>query len=211
MIGRIKGLLLEKQANQILLDVNGLAYEVEVPMSTLFQLPETGKELSLHTHLVVREDAQLLYGFYESHERTLFRLLIKLNGVGPKMALGILSGLNIRELAECVQRNDVNSLVRLPGVGKKTAERLIIELRDKLEDWYQEGDIPGSSAEGTSGQLSGQTNRIIREAEDALIALGYKPQDAGKVINQVALKLEEEGQTLDTSMLVRVALKGMSA
>lgn len=210
MIGRIKGLLLEKQANQILLDVNGLAYEVEVPMSTLFQLPEAGKELTLHTHLVVREDAQLLYGFYESHERTLFRLLIKLNGVGPKMALGILSGLNIRELAECVHRNDVSALVRLPGVGKKTAERLIIELRDKLEDWYQEGGDNAVTNEGTSGQVSGQTNRIIREAEDALIALGYKPQDAGKVINQLALKLEAQEETFDTSILVRLALKGMA-
>jgi len=208
MIGRIKGIILDKQANQILLDVNGLAYEVEVPMSTLFQLPEAGKEATLHTHLVVREDAQLLYGFYENHERTLFRLLIKLNGVGPKMALGILSGLNIRELAECVRRNDVNALVRLPGVGKKTAERLIIELRDKLEDWYLDGHE--EAGEGTSEQVSGQTNsRTIREAEDALIALGYKPQDASKVINQAALKLEEEGEAFDTSILVRVALKGM--
>lgn len=209
MIGRIKGILIEKNANQILIDVNGIAYEVEVPMSTLFQLPEAGSEALLHTHLVVREDAQLLYGFYEQHERTLFRLLIKLNGVGPKMALGILSGLNIRELAECVRHNDINSLVRLPGVGKKTAERLIIELRDKLEDWYQEASQ--GEAEGTSSQVSGQTNSsVIREAEDALIALGYKPQDAGKVINQAALKLEQEGQSLDTSILVRLALKGLA-
>jgi Holliday junction DNA helicase RuvA len=209
MIGRIKGILLEKQANQILLDVSGLAYEVEVPMSTLFQLPETGSETVLHTHLVVREDAQLLYGFFENHERTLFRLLIKLNGVGPKMALGILSGLNIRELAECVHRNDLNALVRLPGVGKKTAERLIIELRDKLEDWYLEKNEITQDA--TSEQLSGQTNPgIIREAEDALIELGYKPQDASKAINQVALKMEGEAQELETSILVRLALKGMS-
>ena len=209
MIGRIKGTLLDKQANQILVDVNGLAYEIEVPMSTLFQLPNAGSETVLHTHLVVREDAQLLYGFYESHERTLFRLLIKLNGVGPKMALGILSGLNIRELAECVRRNDLNALVRLPGVGKKTAERLIIELRDKLEDWYQEENE--SPQDGTSQALSGQSNSgIIREAEDALIALGYKPQYASKAINQIALKLEGEAQELETSLLVRMALKGMA-
>lgn len=209
MIGRIKGTLLDKQANQILVDVNGLAYEIEVPMSTLFQLPNAGSETVLHTHLVVREDAQLLYGFYESHERTLFRLLIKLNGVGPKMALGILSGLNICELAECVRRNDLNALVRLPGVGKKTAERLIIELRDKLEDWYQEENE--SPQDGTFQALSGQSNSgIIREAEDALIALGYKPQDASKAINQIALKLEGEAQELETSLLVRMALKGMA-
>jgi holliday junction DNA helicase RuvA len=125
------------------------------------------------------------------------------------MALGILSGLNIRELAECVHRNDLNALVRLPGVGKKTAERLIIELRDKLEDWYLEENE--STQDGTSEQLSGQTNSgIIREAEDALIALGYKPQDASKAINQVALKMEGEAQELETSILVRLALKGMS-
>ena len=209
MIGRIKGILIEKQANQILLDVHGLAYEIEVPMSTLFQLPDIGKEVTLHTHLVVREDAQLLYGFFENHERTLFRLLIKLNGVGPKMALGILSGLNIRELAESVRRNDINALVRLPGVGKKTAERLIIELRDKLKDWYQEESE--TLQDGTSRQLSGQTNsRSIREAEEALIALGYKPQDASKAINQVAIRLEDEGQKMETSILVRLALKGMT-
>ena len=183
MIGRIKGILIEKQANQILLDVNGLAYEIEVPMTTLFQLPDIGKETTLHTHLVVREDAQLLYGFFENHER-------------------------IRELAECVRRNDINALVRLPGVGKKTAERLIIELRDKLKDWYQEESE--TMQDGTSKQLSGQTNsRSIREAEEALIALGYKPQDASKAINQVAIRLEDEGQKMETSILVRLALKGM--
>lgn len=210
MIGRIRGILIDKQANQVLLDVNGLAYEIEVPMSTLFQLPETGQETLLHTHLVVREDAQLLYGFGEEQERALFRLLIKLNGVGPKMALGILSGLNVRELAECVHHNDLNALVRLPGIGKKTAERLVIELRDKLDDWYQESDL--SEVDGTSAPVSGQTNsKVMREAEDALIALGYKPQEASKIINQVVLKLEDEEQTLETSMLVRLALRGMQS
>lgn len=204
MIGRIKGILLEKQANKILVDVNGLAYEIEVPMSTLYQLPETGRELILHTHLVVREDAQLLYGFYESHERVLFRLLIKLNGVGPKMALGILSGLNIQELANCVRRDDVNALVRLPGVGKKTAERLIVELRDKLKDWYQdEADTSRPTAADTA-------NDAYREAEAALIALGYKPQEAGRAISQAAAKLEASEQVLETSTLVRMALKDMT-
>tara|TARA_R110000824_G_scaffold288508_2_gene476542 strand:+ start:113129 stop:113770 length:642 start_codon:yes stop_codon:yes gene_type:complete len=212
MIGRIRGILLDKQANQILLDVNGLAYEIEVPMSTLFQLPNIGKEASLHTHMVVREDAQLLYGFYENHERTLFRLLIRLNGVGPKMALGILSGLNIRELADCVHRNDLNALVRLPGVGKKTAERLIIELRDKLEDWYQEANADGTlKQEGVSAKGTSQSNSMsYREAEEALIALGYKPQDASRAISQVALKLEADGLALETSIMVRMALKGMT-
>jgi len=204
MIGRITGTLLDKQANQILVDVQGVGYEVEVPMSTLYQLPETGKAVNLHTHLVVREDAQLLYGFFESHERILFRLLIKLNGVGPKMALGILSGLNIQELANCVSHDDVNALVRLPGVGKKTAERLIVELRDKLKDWYQE--------ESDSAQSDGKQayNEAYREAEEALIALGYKPQEAGRAISRAATKLEEAQQQAETSVLVRIALKDMT-
>lgn len=205
MIGRIRGILLDKQANQILLDVNGLAYEVEVPMSTLFQLPDKGQETSLHTHLVVREDAQLLYGFYEQQEKTLFRLLIKLNGVGPKMALGILSGLSSRELADCVRHNDVNSLVRLPGVGKKTAERLIVELRDKLDDWYQSAGSD-SSMQGTSPGKAGQTTAgAYREAEEALIALGYKPQDAARAVNKASQQFEAE--ELDTGKLLRLALK----
>ncbi|MAM70508.1 MAG: Holliday junction branch migration protein RuvA [Gammaproteobacteria bacterium] len=204
MIGRIRGTLLEKHSNQVLVDVNGLAYEVAVPMSTLFHLPENGQTVSLHTHLVVREDAQLLYGFYELNERTLFRLLIKLNGVGPKMALGILSGLNIHELANCVRQDDVNTLVRLPGVGKKTAERLIVELRDKLTDWYQETDQLESV---DSGKSSGSG---YQDAESALIALGYKPQDAGKAISRAAKKLEENNQSLETSQLVRLALRDMT-
>ncbi len=208
MIGRIRGVVLEKLASQVLIDVNGLAYELEVPMSTLFVLPEVGKETTLHTHLVVREDAQLLYGFYEAHERVLFRILIKLNGVGPKMALGILSGLNIRELAECIQRNDINALVRLPGVGKKTAERLIVELRDKLEDWYQETDINGEA--GTSSSLSNQSSGAYREAEEALVALGYKPQEATKAISAASLRIEEDGQPIETAVLVRMALKGIA-
>lgn len=204
MIGRIKGILLDRQANKILVDVNGLAYELEVPMSTLYQLPEAGRELILHTHLVVREDAQLLYGFYESHERVLFRLLIKLNGVGPKMALGILSGLNIQELANCVRRDDVNALVRLPGVGKKTAERLIVELRDKLKDWYQDEADASRPAEGNAA------NDAYREAEEALIALGYKPQEAARAISQATAKLEDSEQVIETGTLVRMALKAMT-
>jgi Holliday junction DNA helicase RuvA len=204
MIGRIKGILLDRQANKILVDVNGLAYELEVPMSTLYQLPEAGRELILHTHLVVREDAQLLYGFYESHERVLFRLLIKLNGVGPKMALGILSGLNIQELANCVRRDDVNALVRLPGVGKKTAERLIVELRDKLKDWYQDEADASRPAEGNAAKDT------YREAEEALIALGYKPQEAARAISQATAKLEDSEQVIETGSLVRMALKAMT-
>jgi Holliday junction DNA helicase RuvA len=119
-----------------------------------------------------------LYGFVESHERLLFRLLIKLNGVGPKMALGILSGLTIHELANCVRRDDVNSLVRLPGVGKKTAERLIVELRDKLTDWYQEETEEKAAVPAKAGSAA------YREAEEALIALGYKPQDAGRAVSR---------------------------
>ena len=135
MIGRIRGVLVLKQPPDILVEVGGVGYEIQVPMTTLFQLPEVGAEVSLVTHFVVREDAQLLYGFIDERDRGLFRQLIKVSGVGPKLALTILSGMDSSSFARCVQRDDIASLVALPGVGKKTAERLLVEMRDKLKDW----------------------------------------------------------------------------
>ena len=123
---------MEKKAQEVLVDVNGLGYEVQVPMTTVFQLPEPGHEVILHTHFVVRDDAPLLYGFYEEPQRGLFRILIRINGVGPKLALTILSGIEVNDFVNSVNNNDVNALVRLPGVGKKTAERLVMEVRDRL-------------------------------------------------------------------------------
>ena len=133
MIGRIAGVLLDKQPPELMVDVNGVGYEISAPMTTFYRLPLLNEPVTLFTHLVVRDDAHLLYGFYDKQERSLFRLLIKVNGVGPKMALAILSGIESDTFAHCVEDNDTAALVRIPGVGKKTAERLIIEMRDKLK------------------------------------------------------------------------------
>src|SRR5688572_17609541 len=141
MIGQIRGILIEKQPPSLVVDVHGVGYDIDAPMSTFFQLPDVGCEVTLLTHFVVREDAHHLYGFYTREERQLFRSLLKVNGVGPKLALTILSSITPDEFVHCVLSNDAASLVRLPGVGKKTAERLIIEMRDKLSDWH-----PGSLA-----------------------------------------------------------------
>ncbi len=137
MIGKIRGIILEKQPPQLIVDVHGIGYEIDAPMSTFYQLPEVGQEVNLFTHFVVREDAQHLYGFYTRDERLLFRTLLKVNGVGPRMALTVLSSVSPEEFVRCVLNNDTASLVRLPGIGKKTAERLVIEMRDKLSDWNQ--------------------------------------------------------------------------
>ena len=196
MIGRLQGTVIDKQAPDLLLDVQGVGYEVLVSLSTFFAVPEVGQSVTLHTHFVVRDDAQLLFGFSELSERTLFRHLIKVNGVGPKMALAILSGMSASEFALCVHNNDVATLVKLPGVGKKTAERLVIEMRDRV------GDVEASAA-GTSPATSQQPD-IAEEAESALIALGYKPQDAAKMVNRAVSE-----EITSAEQLIRAALKSM--
>lgn len=199
MIGRLRGKILQKQPPQLLVDVQGVGYEVDAPMSTFYQLPNLGEDVILHTHLVVREDAQLLYGFASESERALFRNLIKISGVGPKMALTILSGMNAQEFIHCVQDNDVAALVRMPGIGKKTAERLIIELRDRLKD-----ELP-DAASGLSSQMSGLDQSSTTPAGDAvsaLIALGYKPQESSKMVRSV----NTEG--LKTEDIIRLSLQG---
>ena len=153
MIGQIRGLLVEKNSPAILIEVGGLTYEVQVPMSTAYQLPEVGNELRLHTHFVVREDAQLLYGFYHPSDKALFRALIKVNGVGPKMALAILSGMEAKEFARTVRENDLSALVNMPGIGKKTAERLLVEMRDRLSDWDDSGAVNSTGAVAPSASL----------------------------------------------------------
>ncbi len=196
MIGRLQGVVIEKQAPDLLLDVQGVGYEVLVSLSTFFAVPDVGESVTLHTHFVVREDAQQLYGFAELGERTLFRHLIKVNGVGPKMALAILSGMSASEFALCVHNNDVATLVKLPGVGKKTAERLVIEMRDRL------GDIETSASPHSA--VTSATTGIVEEAESALIALGYKPQDAAKMVSRA------ESNDIDSAeQLIRAALKSM--
>jgi Holliday junction DNA helicase RuvA len=211
LIGRIAGVLLEKQTPELLIDVQGVGYEVSVSLTTFFVLPAYGEAVSLYTHFVVREDAQQLYGFAERRERELFRTLIKVNGVGPKMALTILSGMTASDLIHSVQANDAARLVKLPGVGKKTAERLIIEIRDRLSSFSEgvEGSVDGSAAL----ELSRSHSDAKIEAESALIALGYKPQEAARMVSAVAVAGQgAETQINDTQTseeLIRLALKSM--
>ena len=195
MIGRLQGKVLSKQAPDLLLDVQGVGYEVLVPLNTFFDIPDIGELVTLHTHFVVREDAQQLFGFSQLDERLLFRHLIKVNGVGPKMALAILSGMSVKEFSRCVQLDEVTTLVKIPGVGKKTAERLLIEMRDKI------AKITGDSSKEIIEEV---TQDISLEAESALTALGYKPQDAAKMVNRVA------GEHItNAEELIRAALKSM--
>ena len=200
MIGQIRGLLIEKNSPAILIKVGGLTYEVMVPMSTVYQLPEVGKECRLHTHFVVREDAQLLYGFYHPSDKALFRALIKVNGVGPKMALAILSSMEAEEFARTVKENDLSALVNMPGIGKKTAERLLVEMRDRLSDWDDIGAVNATSAPAPTASL------LSKEAETALQSLGYNHQQASRAVASV---LESEPDIADSETLIRLALKGM--
>lgn len=199
MIGFLRGKLVSKQPPTLLMDVNGVGYEVDAPMSTFFNLPELGAEASLFTHLSVREDAHVLFGFATEAERRMFRTLIKVSGVGPKSALGILSGISAEEFAQAVQSNDTAALVRLPGIGKKTAERLIVEMRDRVDDWG--GDLVKVSATGSAGGVP-RANDPVHDAVSALQALGYKPNDAARMVKAV----DSEG--LSSDEIIRLALKG---
>ncbi|MDO7565463.1 MAG: Holliday junction branch migration protein RuvA [OM182 bacterium] len=204
MIGRIRGILIEKQPTDIQVEVAGIAYEVQVPMSTLFKLPEVGDTVTLHTHFVVREDAQQLFGFIELKDKTLFRTLIKVNGVGPKMALGILSSVDSDALVGLVQSNDIAALVAMPGIGKKTAERLVIELRDKIKDWETAG---GSAAVTGAKASSPNAASAAREAETALVSLGYKLPQAARAIAAVQ---KDRPEIVSSEELIRFALKSMA-
>ncbi|HAJ75078.1 MAG TPA: Holliday junction branch migration protein RuvA [Gammaproteobacteria bacterium] len=203
MIGQIRGILIDKQPPEILVEVSGITYEIQVPMSTLYLLPEIGQELVLYTHFVVREDAQLLYGFYDTKGKAMFRSLIRVNGVGPKMALGILSGMEADEFVRTVRNNDITSMVNMPGIGKKTAERLIVEMRDRLGDW-DAGDAAASAAD--AGSLASSISSASKDAETALISLGYKPQQAARAIAQV---LKQSPDISDGEELIRLSLRSM--
>lgn len=204
MIGRLKGVLLEKLPPQLVLDVQGVGYELEAPMSTFYQLPIVGEEVLLHTHMVVREDAQLLYAFFSQSERQLFRDLIRINGVGPKLALTILSGVSADEFTRCVMDGDAKALTNLPGVGKKTAERLIVELRDRLAKEV-EAALTGTGKDpaGTSIAIKRVATNPVSEAVNALVSLGYKAQEASQMVRIV----ETEG--LKTEAIIKAALQGM--
>lgn len=180
MIGRLRGTLLDKQPPWLVVDVAGVGYELEASMTTLVALPATGESVTLYTHLTVRDDAHLLYGFVRDQERTLFRALIKVNGVGPKLALAILSGMDENAFRRCVLDDDVKSLTRLPGVGKKTAERLIIEMRDRFPHW--EAPEPGVAGPNGTAPSGEPRQDPLADAEAALVSLGYKPAEAARML-----------------------------
>ncbi|WP_248799845.1 MULTISPECIES: Holliday junction branch migration protein RuvA [unclassified Pseudomonas] len=203
MIGRLRGTLAEKQPPHLILDVNGLGYELEVPMTTLYRLPSVGEPLTLHTHLVVREDAQLLYGFVGKRERDFFRELIRLNGVGPKLALALMSSLEVDELVRCVQAQDTSALVRVPGVGKKTAERLLVELKDRFKAWETVPSMFALVPNQPDGAPAQPLASAESDAVSALISLGYKPQEASKAVSAI----KDKG--LSSEDMIRRALKGM--
>ena len=200
MIGRLTGHVIEKNPPMLVVDVQGVGYEVEVPMNTFYNLPELQEKVTLFTHMIVREDAQFLCGFISDDERRLFRSLIKVNGVGAKLALSILSSISAQEFARCVNENDTKALVQLPGIGKKTAERLIIEVRDKLKDW-----VPVTSPVEEPTQKVASSHDESAEATSALIALGYKPQEASMMVQQAYSDLDNE--QVSSGELIRAALK----
>jgi holliday junction DNA helicase RuvA len=191
MIGSLRGTITSKTPPQLTVEVGGLGYELEAPMSTFFHLPAVGATVALLTHLVVREDAHVLYGFATEEERRLFRSLIKVSGVGPKIALALLSGISVTAFAECVQREDVSALTRVPGVGRKTAERLIVEMRDRLGAPVDAGGTQAPAGANPEG-----------EAYGALVALGYRPAEATRLLKAVG------PGTHSTEELIRRALQG---
>jgi holliday junction DNA helicase RuvA len=202
LIGRLKGILLEKKAPDLLLDVNGVGYELLAPMSTFYHLPLVGQGVVLFTHLVVREDAHQLFAFLEEQERALFRALIKVTGIGPKVALAILSGVPADEFVRLVQNNDVNALTKVPGIGKKTAERLVLDMRDRLAAWQ----ATPPQGQALTHKVAGN-NHLSEDAETALIALGYKPQDAAKMVIRV---MKDKPGIERSEEIIRLALRAMA-
>ncbi|MGL5758687.1 Holliday junction branch migration protein RuvA [Plesiomonas sp.] len=204
MIGRLRGLIIEKQPPEVLLDVSGVGYEVNMPMTCFYDLPDIGAEATVFTHFVVREDAQLLYGFNNKQERALFRELLKTNGVGPKLALAILSGMSAAQFVGAVEREDITTLVKLPGVGKKTAERLIVEMKDRFKgmgsfDLFTPPNELASAIHHSKAAV--QQADAEEEAASALVALGYKPQEASRMISKIATP------EADCETLIRNALR----
>ena len=206
MIGRLIGTVAEKQPPNLLLDVQGVGYEIQMPMTSFYQLPGLDQQATIYTHFVVREDAQLLFGFATRTERELFRQVIKANGVGPKLGLAILSGMSAAQFVQCVAHNDTSSLVNLPGVGKKTAERICIELKDRLKNFALASETPATDAADfdlTMENTFVETVDVEQDAVAALVALGYKPAQASRVVSKV--KLPE----MDSEALIKAALKSM--
>lgn len=190
MIGSLRGRLTFKQAPAIIIECQGVGYDVETPMSTFFELPAVGDELFLYTHLLVREDAQILYGFASDDERVLFRTLLKVRGVGAKIGLAILAAMSVADFKRCIEHDDTTTLAKIPGIGKKTAERLVIELRDRISTAGLPNNARVSVAQGAKS-----------EAVDALISLGYKPSEVNKLI----AGLDIDGQSAEN--IIRLALR----
>jgi Holliday junction DNA helicase RuvA len=196
MIGQLRGKLIYKKPPELMLDVNGVGYELLASMTTFIDLPEINEEITLFTHFVVREDAQILYAFSSTAERSLFRTLLKVNGVGPKMALAIVSGMTTNEFSHFIHASDITALTRLPGVGKKTAERLIIEMRDRLPE------VESSDANASSTTPAAPSRQQIEEdAVTALLALGYKPPQASRMVSSIS------ADHLSAEEMIRLALK----
>jgi Holliday junction DNA helicase RuvA len=192
VIGHLRGRLVRKAPPALIVDVNGVGYELEAPMSTFYRLPEVGSEVELATHLVVREDAHLLYGFATEDERRLFRDLLRVTGIGPKIGLALLSGIDVDTFMRCVEAQDVDALTRIPGIGRKTAERLLIEMRDRIRAL---GQLPASIP--VAGSVAGAR----AEAYAALVALGYRPVEVNRLLQGV----DQEGA--GTEELIRRALQ----
>lgn len=195
MIGRITGRILERDMSLVLIDVSGVAYEIQIPHSTYYRLNEISGDVTLHTHMVVREDAQLLYGFFTQRERELFRLLIKVNKVGPKVAVAILSSVDTEAFVQCIRHRDIKTLNAIPGVGRVMAERLIVEMGNKLKEWESE------LADATPVNAR---KDVLLDAESALVGLGYKPSDATRALALI----EDPGEEVET--LIKQALKALA-
>ena len=203
MIGRLRGIILEKQPPEILLEVSGVGYELQLPMTCFYELPSLGEEVILYTHFVVREDAQLLYGFNNRRERSLFRELLKANGVGPKLALAILSGMTATQFVLSVEREEISSLVKLPGVGKKTAERLVVEMKDRLKGWVSHDLFSPALVTLPASEPELRAPDVTEEAASALVALGYKPQQASQIVSKIA----KEGMSVEE--IIRESLRSL--
>jgi Holliday junction DNA helicase RuvA len=201
MIGRLRGEIVAKHPPQVLIDVGGVGYEVEAPMSTFYDLPGVGEPVTLITHLVVREDAHVLYGFLRERDRALFRSLLKVTGVGAKLALAILSGMDAQRFALCVEQEDITALSRLPGIGRKTAQRLVMEMKDRIAELG--GGLPAAAAAGTAVATAGEDSALA-DAISALVALGYRPADA----NRMARAADDGAKTSEE--IIRAALKSVS-
>lgn len=202
MIGRLTGTLALKHPPELVIDVGGVGYELEAPLSTFYELPEVGAQVTLFTHLVVREDAHLLFGFARESERRLFRTLLKVSGVGAKMALAVLSGMSADDFARSIETSDVSALTRLPGIGRKTAERLVVEMRDRLEDTDVRAALPAAPGEPAAADTAAPADPVA-DATRALVALGYRPAEASRMIRAI------DSAGLATEDIIRQALRAV--